>query len=493
VVSVYVLIPELARRSEEEQHRYLDAIIAAFFLLAAVLSVVAAFVAPAILSWLFPNIVAAGQLPQLVFLARIMLLQPILLGLSNIFAAVTQARHRYALYAMSPLLYNLGIILGIAGFYPLMGLPGLALGVVLGAILHMAVQVPSVMADGFLKRLPHTLDWAALSATAYISVPRAMALSMTQLAYLGLLSIAGMVASGSIAIFVFAYNLQSVILSVIGASYSVAAFPSLAAALSRGDREGFVTNVANAARQIFFWSLPATALAIVLRAHIVRTILGSGAFDWTATRLTAATLAILVLAVAAQGLMLLLVRGYYAAQRTFVPFVVSAAVAAATLACSWAVLPAFGYPGILVFIQSLMRLSDVPGTGVLAPAVGFAFASIVGVIILAIHFDRTFGGFLRQVHLSFSQSAAASLCAAAVAYIVLALSAPITFASTVLSVFSHGLIAGLAGIAAAALMYRLMGNEEYAETATAIQARLWRMRIPFIPVTISAEDQEITA
>src|SRR5262249_29258232 len=147
------------------------------------------------------------------------LLQPIVLGLSNVFAAITQARHRYALYSISPLLYNVGIIIGIVVLYPLFGLPGLAWGVVLGSLFHLGIQIPSVIADGFLRRFPRIRDAGALFETATLSVPRALALSMSQIAYLGLIVLAGNLASGSVAVFTFAYNLQTVPLSIIGASY----------------------------------------------------------------------------------------------------------------------------------------------------------------------------------------------------------------------------------------------------------------------------------
>jgi putative peptidoglycan lipid II flippase len=101
LVSVYILIPELAKRSNTSQKEYLDTIIAGFSLCASAVALLAVVLAPALLRLLFPKIVAAGSLDTLVDLTRIMLLQPIFLGLSNIFAAVTQSRNRYMLYPLS--------------------------------------------------------------------------------------------------------------------------------------------------------------------------------------------------------------------------------------------------------------------------------------------------------------------------------------------------------------------------------------------------------
>src|SRR3954470_12991536 len=95
LVSVYILIPELARRSSLEQQKYIDGILAGFSLFAVSISVLAGIFAPFILEILFPQFSANGSLPALTLLTRIMLLQPIFLGISNIFAAVTQSRNRY--------------------------------------------------------------------------------------------------------------------------------------------------------------------------------------------------------------------------------------------------------------------------------------------------------------------------------------------------------------------------------------------------------------
>ena len=137
------------------------------------------------------------------------------------------------------------------------------------------------------------------------------------------MAIASTLEEGSVSIFNFSYNLQSVPIVIIGVSYSVAAFPSLIKFFSSGNREGFISQIGDAARVIIFWSLPITFLFIVLRAQIVRVLLGSGAFSWSDTRLTAAMLAIFAVSLIAQNLLPLLIRGYYAAGNTRRPLLVN--------------------------------------------------------------------------------------------------------------------------------------------------------------------------
>lgn len=494
LVSVYILIPELTRRGSDEQREYVDTVLIGFSLIAVVVSVIAALFAPAILATLFPEIAAAGHLTALVTLTRLMLLQPIFLGLSNIFGAITQIRQRYALYALSPLLYNVGIICGVLVFYPMWGLTGLALGVVFGAFMHVGIQLPSVFADGFFHAVPTRFKGQAFLQTVLISVPRALALSMNQVSFIGLTVLAGMLVPGSIAVFMFAFNLQAVPVAIIGASYSVAAFPILAAALSRGDRSFFIEHIANAARLVVFWSLPATALIIVLRAHIVRVVLGSGAFDWTDTRLTAAVLGLLALSLTAQGITFLLVRGYYAAGRTFAPFFVALGSALATVALGALLLGVFQNTFVLELAQGLLRVVGVPGSTILALAFASASISILSTIVLVAHFEHRFTGFLSRVWRAWVQSALAALGAGCGAYGVLVAIGPITLFSTTASIFVRGFAAGVFGIIVAGLVYALLRSREFAEIVDVIRGRLGGIitPIPQSAVVSSEESSPIT-
>ncbi len=488
LVSVYILIPELARRTRDQQKDYIDTIVVGFSVFAVIVSTLAAMCAPFILAKLFPQLIVGGQGDELLSLTRILLLQPILLGLSNILAGVTQVRERYALYAISPLLYNVGIIFGIFVLYPQWGMTGLAWGVVLGAFLHAVIQLPSLIHDGFFRRLPRLYDPRALVHTASVSLPRALALSMNQLTFLGLTAFAALLTTGSIAVFMFAFNLAAVPLAIIGASYSVAAFPTLALALARGESKEFVHHVATAARYVFFWSLPASALILVLRAHIVRVILGTGAFNWDDTRLTAAAFALIAFALAAQGLTLLLVRGYYAAGKTFVPLFVSIAVTLSTLGICALGLFALGDQKLLTLVEHLLRVADIPGSNVLVLAFAYAVSAIVGAIILALHFEWRFGGLLRQIGSAFLDGILAAAAGALAAYIFLGLASSFTITSTVLSIFVQGFAAGLCGLLVAAFTYRILGSREFAETYASLHARIWSGKVtPEVTVTTSAE------
>lgn len=473
LVSAYMLIPELARRDSATQRRYLDSVVAGFGLMVAVVGSIAAVAAPWILERAFPVLVAGGSLDELVLLSRILLLQAVLLGFSNVAAAVTQFKHRYALYALSPLVYNLGIIFGAWVLYPSYGLTGLVWGVVIGAAAHLLIQLPSIAHDGYLRHIPVLSEMRSFLETIRLSLPRALALSMNQIAFFALLVLAGTLSAGSISVFTFAFNLQGVPLAVIGASYATAAFPTLAYAFSKGQSHVFLTQLSIAARQILFWSFPAIALIVVLRAHIVRAILGSGAFDWTDTRLTAAAFALFAISLAAQGLSLLLIRACYASGKTMVPFIISACSALFTVVVGIKLL-ALSNEGVGDFLEVLLRVEDLVGTQILMLPLAYALASIASALALVIYFQRRFGTFFAEIGRTFGESLAAAFGAGAAAYATLHIIGDITLASTLLEVVVKGGAAGLIGCMAAMLVYFVLGSREYAENALALRRRIWR-------------------
>jgi len=282
LVSVTVLIPFLVKKIDADgagAQKFLSDVFTSFISFITLFSIGLFFLIPWLSGILFPGFSPQEQ-SSLVPLTRILLLSPIILGLSNLFGSVTQTFRRFFVYALSPVLYNLGIIFGIVFLYPQFGILGLGYGVVLGALFHFLIQIPVVAQQKLLPRFSFSIDIEAMKRVVTLSLPRTLGLSANHIALLFLVSFASLMAEGSIAVFNFSLNLQSVPLSIIGVSYSVAAFPTLARLFAGNEMEKFMKNIIMAMRHIIFWSTPILALFIVLRAQIVRTILGSGEFGW---------------------------------------------------------------------------------------------------------------------------------------------------------------------------------------------------------------------
>ena len=468
--SAYALIPMLEKRDEAGQFSYIDTIVFGFGALMVTISVVACVFLPQMLTLLFPDLMAKGA-HELVLMSRILLLQPFFLGLSNILAAITQIRRKYFLYALAPIVYNISIIGGLLFFYTFFGTQGLAWGVVVGSILHALVQFPSALYGGFFRNSMRFGGWETLSKTIALSLPRTLALGVGQIVQVSLLAFAGALVPGSIAVFMLAFNLQSVPLAVIGASYSVAAFPTLSRMYSGGNFTQFIEQVAIAARHILFWAMPSVALLIILRAHVVRAVLGSGAFDWTDTRLTAAAFALFAFSLAAQALSLLLIRAYYAAGRSYLPLIVSIGSGALATGLAFFSVNSYTNSAGRFFLEALLRVEDVPGTVVLLLPFAYAVGSIASAISFVVLFERDFGGFISRVSRVFWESLTASGAGAALAYAVLSLLGGIGPAATLPAVLTHGAFAGLVGIAGSAIVYWFFGSIELSETLATLKRR----------------------
>src|SRR3989344_815942 len=332
LVSASILLPFFIERFEkgrDQGKNFSDSIFTVFFALMVLASIIAYFLIPKLMPFLLPGFADDASLPDLILSARIMLFSPFFLGLSNLFSSVTQMHRRFLVYAASPLFYNVSIILGIVVFYPIFGIPGLAIGVALGALLHMGIQIPFMMQTKLLPKFSGAIEWLHVKKVILLSFPRTITMSANQLATFFLTALASLMSKGSIAVFSLSFNLQSVPLTIIGSSYSSAIFPDLSRLYVQGNRQEFLEKMIAAARHIIFWSTPIMVLFIVLRAQIVRTVLGAGAFDWADTRLTAASLAIFMISVIGQSLIVLFVRAFYAEGKTTKPLlinIISAAV-----------------------------------------------------------------------------------------------------------------------------------------------------------------------
>ncbi|MFZ2190275.1 MAG: murein biosynthesis integral membrane protein MurJ [Candidatus Magasanikiibacteriota bacterium] len=254
-------------------------------------------------------------------LARIMFLSPILLGLSGIVSSILQSFKNFLIYSLTPIFYNLGIIIGAWLFVPRFGVAGLAYGVILGALLHLLIQLPSLYKNGF-KYQPLFL-WTNIYVRQIgkLMIPRTLSLAVSQFNLLFITILASTLAAGSVTIFNFANNLQYFPVGIIGVSFAIAAFPTLSQLIAENKKEAMIEQLSSTIRQIIFFIVPLTIIFLLLRAQITRVVLGSGEFDWTDTILTANTLALFSLSLFAQCLIPILSRAFYSIHDTWTPFI----------------------------------------------------------------------------------------------------------------------------------------------------------------------------
>ncbi len=480
VVSISVLVPFIVdreKRGQAELRDFVDNIFSFFTFLIIFVCGLTFFLVPTLSEFLFKGF-SAHELSQVILLSRIFLLSPILLGVSNLFGSLTQAYNRFIIYAFAPLLYNIGIILGTVVLGAKLGVLGVALGVVFGSLLHVLVQVPFVLKIGLFPRFRPWFDFASIKNVVALSFPRTLTLSMNYIATIFLISMASVMAIGSISVYSFSLNIQSIPLSIIGVSYSLAAFPTLIRHFTNKDLKGFVEHMVTTSRHIIFWSLPLTALFVVLRAQIVRVLLGSGHFDWNDTRLTAASLALFSISAVFQCLMLLFVRAFYSAGHTRKPLIINTISTIVLVLCSYALVQIFySSAEFRYFIVALMKVEDLPGTAVLMLPLGYSIGTIINGIVHWISFEKDFRGYSKEVLRTFFQSFSVSVIVGYVAFIGLSIFAPIFNTETLIGIFLQGFCAGILGIVAGIVVLFLLKSKEFGEFWSAIHTKFWKARV----------------
>lgn len=385
-------------------------------------------------------------------LTRLIFLSPIFLGISGVFSGVLQSFKHFIAFSLAPIFYNLGIIFGAVFLTNSFGIYGLGLGVVLGAFLHMMVQVPSAVFFGFRYRPVLDFYHDGIRRIGRLMIPRTFSLGLSQFNFLAMTIIASTLASGSLAIFNFAYNIYAFPLGIVAASYAVAAFPTMTHYAQEKDWKSFGQSFSSVFRQILFFIIPASALLIVLRAQIVRVVLGTGKFDWNDTILTINALQFLVLGLFADALVLLLIRGFFALEDTSTPFIL-------------------GIFDTLVRVAGAYFLSRY--FGVAGMAAGFASGCVVYAILLWFFLRKKSGGLdHNKIFSSTAKILVASFFAALSTYGILHIFANLVNMRTLLGVFTQGLAAGLVGILIYIISSFLLRSEEMFGFWRAINHRL---------------------
>lgn len=481
IVSASVLVPFFIDRfnnDSDKGRRFIDSIFSAFFFSIMAISAVVYFLIPNLTSFLFPGFAQSEFLPELILYSRILLLSPIFLGLSNFLSSITQMHKRFLIYALSPILYNVGIIVGIIFLYPILGISGLIWGVVIGAFLHMAIQIPFIMHKDTFPRLKFNFYWNDIKKVVFISLPRTLTLSSNQLASFFLVSLASYMSGGSISVFSLAFNLQSVPMTIIGVSYSSAIFPTLSKFFVEKNRKEFLEQMIDSARHIVFWSIPITILFIVLRAQIVRTIYGAGQFDWADTRLTAAVLAIFIISVIGQSLILLFVRAYYAEGKTRKPLMINVFSGLLIVFFGYILTKAFfAFPIFRFFLEDLFKVSGQIGTSVLVLPLAYSIGVLINTYLHWHMFEKDYNGFTKPVVATLFQSFSASVIMGYVAFISLRffnIFFPLTKAW---NVFFQGFFAGILGIIVGIIILVILKNREIEEIWRTLHHKFWKSNV----------------
>ncbi len=388
-----------------------------------------------------------------VALTRIMFLCPLVLGISSVLGGVLQSFKRFFVYSLAPIMYNIGIIIGALYFVPVYGIHGLAWGVVLGAFLHMLIQLPMVTKLGFSYKAILNFRDKNVRKILCMMIPRTMSLAIVQINLLVITIIASTLQSGSLTVFNFANNLQYFPIGIFGISFALAAFPTLSAVAF--NKKKLIENFSVIFRQILFFIVPSTVLILTLRAQIVRVILGTGNFGWEDTVLTINTLGFFAISLFAQATIPLLIRMFYARHDSKRPFYIGLIAAMSNIFLSLWLARDFGVEGL---------------------ALAFSIANIINFIILWVILRIEIGNMdeYRIIYSTIKFSIAALACGVTVQGMKIVVWQFVDMEKT-LGVFSQGAIAGIAGLTMYLLVSWVLRSEELFNFWNSFKRRfLWK-------------------
>lgn len=457
VISVFLpIFSEYYNKDKEKGWYFTNVVLNCFLVLLFFLCLFFLIFTPFFIKFIAPGFNEESR-AQLILLTRIMLLSPLFFVISSVFSGVLHYFNRFLIYSIAPLLYNLSIIAGILFFYPLFGLKGLGYGVVLGAALHFCIQVPSAILVGFKYQPVLDFKLAGLKKIFKLMIPRIIGSAADDLNLIIMTAIASTLVPGSISIFNYSNNLQRFPITLIGVSFATAIFPMLTKTWAAGQKKKFVENFFLSFRQILFLIIPISLLMFLLRAQLVRIILGTGRFDWLATRLTAASFGLLSFGIFAFCLIPLIARAFFSFQDTKTPVTIGIISIVLNIILSFLFIWILGFQNVFQdFIVIFLKLQGIKNIQVIGLPLALFFSGGFNVILLFIFLykkiikaDFTITSLLKiktkELYTSVARILISSILMAFQSYIILQIVAPFVNMQTFFGVFFQAAIAALFG------------------------------------------------
>ena len=339
----------LAQNRRAEAWRLASSIVNLVGLALAAICLLAGIFAP----WVVSRLLASGftdpaQQELAVRLLRIQLPAAVIFGLSGLCMGILNGHQVFLYPALAPVMYPLGLIFGAEVLAPHMGIEGLAYGVLIGAALHLLVQIPALL------RLPQRrytfgLGWKdpAVRQVFLLMAPRLLGVSVVYLNFWINTQIASTLPPGSITAIKFAFNLMMMPQAAIAQSAATAAMPTFSAQVALGRREEMRSALAATLRGVLLLALPATFGLILLRVPLVQLIYERGAFTPESTRLVAWALLWYAAGLVGHCGVEIASRAFYAMQDTRTPVLVTTAAMLLNVALSFGLTALFGRAGWL--------------------------------------------------------------------------------------------------------------------------------------------------
>lgn len=322
-----------------------------------------------------PALVAAALAPGFppeqqaltVSLMRVMLVAPVLFGVSGVVMGILNTRQHFVLPALAPSLLNLSLIAAAALLASRMGARALALGYVVGAALHLAVQVPGLPKVGARYHPVLILRDPGVREVLRLMAPRVLGLAAVHLNFLVNTNIASRLGEGAVSALNYAWLLMLLPQGVFAQAVATAAFPTFAEQAARGERDAMRSTLATTLRMVFFVTLPAAVGLGVLRRPLVALLFERGAFQASSTDAVAWALAFYALGLLGHAGVEIVVRAFYALHDTWTPVWVGGLAMLLNVVLSltlpgvfaWMGLPAYGGLALANSVATLIEMGGL--------------------------------------------------------------------------------------------------------------------------------------
>lgn len=316
----------LAQEKRAQAWHLASSIINLVLLLLTALSALSAVFAPLIVRHILAPEFSPAQQALTAHLLRILLISPTVFGLSGLLMGILNAHQVFWLPALAPTMYWLGMIFGVVALAPGMGIDGLAWGAVLGAGMHLGVQVPGLLRLPQRRYLPTLgLRSAQVREVGRLMAPRLLGVAIVQLNFVVNTLIASGQPEGSLTAIKVAWAVMTMPQVVIAQAIAIAALPTFSAQIARGAPDEMRASLAATLRGVLLLSMPATLGLIILRRPVVSVLFQRGQFDAHSTQLVAWALLWYTLGLVSHSVVEILSRAFYALHDTKTPVFVGTA------------------------------------------------------------------------------------------------------------------------------------------------------------------------
>ncbi len=305
-------------------------------------------------------------------LTRIMLLSPIFFTLSTVIGSYLCVERNFISYSISPILYNVGIIIGIVFLLPSWGVYGVAMGVVIGAMFHALVQLPFGMrAISYKVSVRFDAFSAELSTLLKLAVPRVLATSVNQVALLIDTVIGAMLTSGSITLINLLQNVIFLPIGLIGLPISIASFVVISEYVSLDEHIKVEAKIRELIAQVLYLVTPIMLFFVFNSTDLIYLVFGRGKFvdNISNVMIAAVALQIFCLSIIPQSLIPIITKAFFSYKETWVPF--------------WISLISVVVSAIFSYLFAIVLGLEVYGL-----AISFAFVSILQCILLYFFFHK---------------------------------------------------------------------------------------------------------